>query len=176
MFTYFPQKTSWSRSSQTRFPQVSHKFVKNGPYQNSTTICKPNLAYFTSILQEIDSKWLQKYFFPRLKVIWSTCLLLYLYITIYIHIFIYKIRQCTKLFKYQMTNDWRDWNSVKRKYFMYNVKNGQIKTLKEKPAYCWRIFEPESEKHWTRHWPEYAKNVASFFINLLLNQLHTYYM
>jgi hypothetical protein len=39
---------------------ISYKFVKNESYQIFTDICKPNLDYFTSVFQNIGSKWLQK--------------------------------------------------------------------------------------------------------------------
>jgi hypothetical protein len=35
---------------------ISEKFVKNESYQIFTNICKPNLAYFTSIIQKIGAK------------------------------------------------------------------------------------------------------------------------
>jgi hypothetical protein len=38
----------------------SHKFGKNESYQIFMNICKSNLSYFTSILQKIGSKLLQK--------------------------------------------------------------------------------------------------------------------
>jgi hypothetical protein len=41
--------------------KIAYKFVKNESYQIFLNICKPNLASFTSILQKIGSKWLQKY-------------------------------------------------------------------------------------------------------------------
>jgi hypothetical protein len=41
--------------------KFSYKFVKTESYQIFMNICKPNLAYFTNILQKIGSKWLQKY-------------------------------------------------------------------------------------------------------------------
>jgi hypothetical protein len=40
--------------------KISYKVVKNESYQNFANICKPNVAYFTSILQNIGPKWLWK--------------------------------------------------------------------------------------------------------------------
>jgi hypothetical protein len=40
--------------------KISYKFVKNESYQIFMNICKPNKAYFISILQEIGSKRLRK--------------------------------------------------------------------------------------------------------------------
>jgi hypothetical protein len=40
----------------TNMCKISCKFVKNESYQIFTNICKPDLAYFTSILQKIGSK------------------------------------------------------------------------------------------------------------------------
>jgi hypothetical protein len=62
---------SGSQSCQTQFSQFNtffltnmcktyNKCVKNEPYQIFTNLCKPTLAFFTSILQKFGSKWLQK--------------------------------------------------------------------------------------------------------------------
>jgi hypothetical protein len=40
----------------TNMCEISYKFVKNESYQIFMNNCKPNLAYFTSILQKIGSK------------------------------------------------------------------------------------------------------------------------
>jgi hypothetical protein len=44
----------------TNMCKISYKFVRNESCQFFANICKPNLAYFTSILQKIGSKWFQK--------------------------------------------------------------------------------------------------------------------
>jgi hypothetical protein len=41
--------------------KIAYKFVKNESCQIFLNTCKPNLAYFTSILQKIGTIWLQKY-------------------------------------------------------------------------------------------------------------------
>jgi hypothetical protein len=57
-----PSKRNFSNFTHIRknFMQlsvkISYKFVKNESYQNFANVYKPNLAYFTSIVQKIGTK------------------------------------------------------------------------------------------------------------------------
>jgi hypothetical protein len=72
---------TWSKSFQTQYSQfyicmislpISNKFVKNESYQFFMNLCKPNVAYFTSILQKNWLKIIEKNLFYQTVLIKTT--------------------------------------------------------------------------------------------------------